>query len=52
MHISRELDYERRRLLCLPWMEKGLRRVPNAQQAVFLAAHFEVFSKKQLEGLR
>jgi len=50
MHISQELDYERRRLLCLPWMEKGLRKVPNAQQAVFLAAHFEVFSKKQLEG--
>jgi hypothetical protein len=50
MHISQELDYERRRLLCLPWMEKGLRKVPNAQQAMFLAAHFEIFSKKQLEA--
>jgi hypothetical protein len=51
MHISQELDYECRRLLCLPWMEKGLRKVPSAQQAVFLAAHFEVFSKKQQEVL-
>lgn len=51
MHISNELDYERRRLLCLPWMEKELRKVPNAQQAVFLKAHFDVFLKRQVEAI-